>query len=233
MTDTQSLPQVWGLVPAAGRGERFGGELPKQFIEIGGRPLLAWTLERLLRCRLMGLTVAVPEEWRDREPLTAIDDVRIRYVAGGATRQASVQACLEASPDTTELVLVHDGARPAVATEDVHATILAAATVDGAVLGRSMGDTVKKLDGDRLVATIDRRALFRAETPQVFRREILVRALQHAREDRFVGTDEASLVERLSGAVVRAVRATHPNPKLTGPGDLPLMQALLALGESW
>ena len=206
--------------------------MPKQFVEIGGRPLLVWTLERLLSCQLVGLTVAVPEEWCGREALAAIDHARIRLVGGGPTRQASVQACLEASPESIELVLVHDGARPVVAVDDVHATMRAAVAVDGAILGRFLGDTLKMLDGDRVSATLDRRGLFRAETPQVFRREILVRALEHCREDSFVGTDEASLVERLSGVVVKAVRAAHPNPKLTGPGDLQLVQALLALGES-
>lgn len=230
MTEPESLPSVWGLVPAAGRGERFGGEIPKQLVEIAGKPLLAWTLERLLSCGLTGLTVALPREWLQEGAPKIVSDARIRYIAGGATRQQSVEACLRIGPEGDTLVLVHDGARPAVAIADVRATILAAQDADGAILGRALGDTLKQLNGDRVVTTVDRSGLFCAETPQVFRRDVLTRALEQCHQDGFLGTDEASIVERLPGVVVRAVVARYANPKLTEKRDLPLVRTLLKRG---
>lgn len=219
---------VHGLVPAAGRGERFGGETPKQFLEVAGRPILAWTVRRLLAAGVTSLTIAVPGEHIDRAR-ELIDDPRVLFVAGANTRQGSVQVCLAACPaDPEELVLVHDGARPAVASEDVAACIAAVQGHDGAVLGRSVSDTLKLVTEGQIQSTVDRSFLFRAETPQVFARELLERALTDGDIATFVGTDEASAVERLAGVRLAAVEARHPNPKLTTPSDLALVGALLA-----
>jgi 2-C-methyl-D-erythritol 4-phosphate cytidylyltransferase len=139
-----------------------------------------------------------------------------------------VEICLAACPaDPEELVLVHDGARPAVAPEDVRACATAASGADGAVLGRPVADTLKLVARGEIQSTVDRGFLFRAETPQGFSRELLDRALAEARSDGFVGTDEASAVERLPGVRLVAVPAAHPNPKLTTPADLPVVAALL------
>ncbi len=221
---------VHGIVPAAGRGERFGGSEPKQFSLVAGRPVLAWTVERLLEAGVASLTVAVPADQVDRAR-SLIADERVLFVAGGENRQASVQIGLAACPaDPDELVLVHDGARPAVAPEDVRACVAAVAAADGAVLGRPVSDTLKLVAGGTIEGTVDRSFLFRAETPQVFSRGLLERALEEALEAEFVGTDEASAVERLAGVRLAAVDARHPNPKLTSPSDLPLVAALLRDG---
>ncbi len=223
---------VHGIVPAAGRGERFGGAEPKQFSIVAGRPVLAWTVERLLSAGLASLTVAVPADQVERAR-SLLTDERVLVVAGGENRQASVEIGLAAcSADPDELVLVHDGARPAVAPEDVRACVEAVVGVDGAVLGRPVSDTLKLVAGGEIEATVDRSFLFRAETPQVFSFELLARALAEAREAGFVGTDEASAVERLAGARLAAVVARHPNPKLTAPSDLPLVAALLRGAET-
>jgi 2-C-methyl-D-erythritol 4-phosphate cytidylyltransferase len=216
-----------GLVPAAGSGERFGGDEPKQFTRVGGKPVLAWTVERLLAAGAASLTVAVPagDIGRARQ---LVADQRVLFVAGGANRQASVEICLAACPaDPEELVLVHDGARPAVAPNDVRACVAGAVEADGAVLGRPVSDTLKLVAGGEIQSTVERRFLFRAETPQAFARELLDRALVEARRDGFVGTDEASAVERLPGVRLVAVAASRPNPKLTTRADLPLVAALL------
>lgn len=219
---------VHGLVPAAGRGERFGSETPKQFLEVAGRPILSWTVERLLAAGVNTLTIAVPADQIDRAR-ALIDDPRVLFVAGAGNRQGSVQVCLAACPaDPDELVLVHDGARPAVAAADVAACIAVASQHDGAVLGRSVSDTLKLVTAGEIQSTVDRSFLFRAETPQVFSRELLERALTEGEAAGFVGTDEASAVERLAGVRLAAVEARHPNPKLTTPSDLPLVAALLA-----
>jgi 2-C-methyl-D-erythritol 4-phosphate cytidylyltransferase len=224
------------LVPAAGRGERFGSDRPKMFLEVAGRPLLAWTVDRLLTAGVAALALAVPEE-RLGEALrlaTARPEPweRVVFTAGGESRQASVAACLDAlggPPD--DLLVVHDGARPAFSLRDFEATVEAAGDRGGALLGRPVSDTLKEVGERRVRATIDRSRLFRAETPQVFRRRDLERALDRARADGFVGTDEASLVERLGDVEIAAVAAQDPNPKLTTPGDLPLLEWLLAAGS--
>jgi 2-C-methyl-D-erythritol 4-phosphate cytidylyltransferase len=215
------------LVPAAGSGERFGGGEPKQFTPVAGRPVLEWTLERLLAAGAASLTVAVPASQIDRAR-ELVSDARVLFVAGGANRQASVEICLAACPaDPEELVLVHDGARPAVAPADVRACVAAVGGADGAVLGRPVSDTLKLVADGQIQSTVERSYLFRAETPQAFARELLERALGEARRDGFVGTDEASAVERVPGVRLVAVAAQHPNPKLTTPADLPLVAALL------
>ncbi len=221
---------VWGLVPAGGRGERFGGRTPKQLISINGRPVLGWTVERLLQAGLAGLTVALPPAWLDSAETFLPADERVSWVAGGETRQHSVAACLAACPAEYSTVLVHDGARPAVAVVDLMQAIEAAAGADGAVLGRPVADTLKRVDEGEITATVDREGLFRAETPQVFRRRLLEQALRQSAEDGFTGTDEASIVERLPGVRIRAVTASQPNPKLTRREDLPWVERLL-MGE--
>jgi 2-C-methyl-D-erythritol 4-phosphate cytidylyltransferase len=223
--------ELHALVPAAGRGERFGGGVPKQFLRIAGRPVVAWTVERLLESGCASIVVALPEDRLDSAAEIATDR-RVSFVAGGATRQASVATALEASPARSrDLVAVHDGARAAVSTADIAATAVAATRHDGALLGRAVTDTVKSVAGGLVVGTVDRVRLFRAETPQIFRRETLERALEAARRDRFVGTDEASLVERLAGVSIAAVEAQHPNPKLTYREDLEALERALTAGS--
>ena len=219
--------RVHAVVPAAGRGLRFGGTLSKQFESIAGRPLLAWTVERLLAAGVDSVTVALPGDVALAPP-DWLRDSRVRTVRGGDSRQESVTAALAASPaEGFDLVLVHDGARPAFDREDLVAVCQAALSADGAVLGRGASDTLKLLEQGVIVGTVDRSRVFRAETPQVFRRELLERAIEAALAIGFTGTDEAALVERLPGARVLAVEAVAPNPKLTTPADLPLVRALL------
>ena len=115
-----------------------------------------------------------------------------------------------------------------VSQEDLRRVVQAATDADGAVLGRMVSDTLKEVVGGVVVRTLRRSRLFRAETPQVFRRSLLARALDLSREDGFEGTDESSLVERLPAATIRAVEALGPNPKLTVAADLPLIETLLS-----
>lgn len=229
-------PRFVGLVPAAGKGERFGGGVPKQFVEVAGRSVLAWSVLRLLEA---GATVVIVALAKDRlawgkAALGALGPVVC--VAGGRTRQDSVAACFAASEggaaEGVDLLLVHDGARPAVAVEDVRETVQRAAAWGGAVLGRPAADTMKRVEEGRILGTVERDELFRAETPQVFTREVFARARAKARAEGFVGTDESALVERLDGVAVAAVAARHPNPKLTEPGDLDLLEALLSKSPS-
>ena len=222
------------IVPAAGGGRRFGGDQPKQFVPILGRPLLAWTVERLLAVpEVDRVVVAAPPglaaETREmllREVDTS-RDVNLSTVEGGRRRQDSVSAALAAAEIApSDWVAVHDGARPCLAAADLAEVLRSAAGSGGvgAVLGRPVSDTLKTAEGGRLHETVDRSGLFRAETPQVFRAGDLREALAGAeREDLQVG-DESSL---FGPGSVSAIAASHPNPKLTDPSDLPAIEALL------
>lgn len=222
------------IVPAAGGGRRFGGDRPKQFVPILGRPLLAWTVERLLAVPEVDRVVVAAPPGRAAETREMLlgevrtsRDVELSAVEGGRRRQDSVRAALAAAEVApSDWVAVHDGARPCLATADLAEVLRSAAGSAGvgAVLGRPVSDTLKTAEGGRLHETVDRSGLFRAETPQVFRAVDLREALERAeREDLRVG-DESSLFEP---GLVSAVIASHPNPKLTGASDLPAIAALL------
>ncbi len=223
--------KVVALVPAGGSGSRFGSATPKQFLTVAGRPLLAWTLSRLRAAGVDEIVVALPAGVSLPEDAACAG---VRTTLGGPTRQASVANCVASALGSgDDLLLIHDGARAAVHPEDVARTIVAAAAASGgAILGRFVSDTLKRVQDGAVVETVDRATLFRAETPQVFRRAVFERALAAAARDGFEGTDEASLVERLPDAVVTAVAAAHANPKLTEPADLPVLVALLTAGVS-
>jgi len=230
------MPQLIALVPAAGAGRRFRGEEPKLWAGVVERPVLTWTLERLLAAGVDRIVVAVPRDRVEaaRDAFGALSPA-LHFVAGGASRQESVMLALAAdNGDDDDFILVHDGARPAVSTDDVRRTVEAADLSGAAILGRPETDTLKRVRGEAVVETVPRGDLFRAETPQVFRRALLRRAQEQASADGFQGTDEASLVERLPGSRVRVVVATHPNPKLTRVADLKVLEFLLrsAHGET-
>ena len=215
------------IVAAGGEGNRYGGGRPKQFVEAAGRPVLEWSVDLLGR-RADSLVVALPASCLDTARELFGERPRVRCVAGGATRWSSVSRALEAlDAAETDLVAIHDAARPALALEDLDAVIAAARAHRAAVLGRPLGDTLKRLDGDVIAETVDRASLFRAETPQVFERRLLDRAAELARTEALDPTDESSLVERLEDVAVVAVPARHPNPKITRPGDLRQVEALL------
>ncbi len=218
-------PPFVALVPAAGRGLRFGQDSLKQWTAVAGRPVLVWTVERLLGFGARWVIVAVPAAiLREAQDLLPEDSVQV--LEGGDSRQDSVRRCLEGHRvDSDDLIAVHDGVRPAVSEADFRATLDAAARTGAAILGRSVHDTLKELKDGTVVRTVDRSALFRAETPQVFSRTVLERAFAAAGD--FTGTDEASLVERLGDIEIRAVEATAPNPKLTRPDQLGFLESLL------
>jgi 2-C-methyl-D-erythritol 4-phosphate cytidylyltransferase len=210
------LPVV-GIVPAAGRGERLGAEVPKAFAACAGRPLIEWSLE-VLRAACDRVVVAVPPG-QEAGPDT---------VAGGESRSASVRAALAAAPEAT-VAVVHDAARPLVTAELVHACVEAVrgAGVDGAVAAAPMSVTVKQADADgRVLRTLDRSSLWAVQTPQAFDAETLRRALDVPDHVLAAATDDASLVEAAGGAV-RVVQAPPDNIKVTRPVDLLLAETLL------
>jgi len=213
------------IIVAAGAGTRFG-EM-KQFAYLRAKPVLEWTLERFeTQADVDAVVLVLPDE-------QDLKHYRMRYakivdiVRGGEKRQDSVwQGFRILSASAPEVVLVHDGARP-LAGADLISRIIAAARADGAAVPvLPIDDTVKEVRDGHVVATVDRTFLFRAQTPQGFRYDILKKALDAARRDRFYGTDEAALVERI-GLAVTAVAGDPRNIKITTPVDIPIAEALL------
>lgn len=154
----------------------------------------------------------------------------VRLVEGGDSRQESVEHALSTVDPASELVAVHDAVRPFLSREMVQHVISEAAESGAAILGIVPVDTVKQVHLNRIQTTISRDRLVLAQTPQVFRTELLKRAFAKAKEDEFIGTDESSLVERLEEVEVRVVAGSDRNIKITRPTDLDLAKHFLAEG---
>jgi 2-C-methyl-D-erythritol 4-phosphate cytidylyltransferase len=218
---------TWALIAAAGFGERLGIDRPKAFAALGGRPLLAESLDRLDRCELVdAIVVAAPPGWEEPSILLAEELAASKVVAcvtGGATRAESVAAALAEVPEEALVVLVHDAARPLV-DDSVIERLLAplGEGFDGAVPVLPVADTLKRVRDGAVAETVDREDLVAAQTPQAF----LAPTLRRAFAGELAGvTDCASLVERVGGRV--AVVDGDPRLlKVTTPDDL-------ALVESW
>lgn len=226
-------PAVWAVVPAAGRGRRFGGPRPKQYLEVGGLPVLAHALDALLaHDAVHGAVVAVAAEDADWPGWTQRCGKPVHACTGGAERADSVRAGLRALDGLAPAdawVLVHDAARPNLVLDDLDRLLTTAlASGDGAILAAPMRDTLKRGDAEGGIAgTEPRDGLWRALTPQLFRRDALAAALDAASAAGVVVTDEAMAMER-AGARVRLVEGREDNLKVTTPADLALVEFLLA-----
>jgi 2-C-methyl-D-erythritol 4-phosphate cytidylyltransferase len=213
------------IIVAAGAGKRFG-EM-KQFAYLRAKPVLEWTLERFeAHPEVDALVLVLPDE-------QDLKHYRLRYtkivdiVRGGEKRQDSVwQGFRLLSAAAPEVVLVHDGARPLVSADLISRVIAAAHASGAAVPVLAIEDTIKEVRDGRIAGTVDRTFLARAQTPQGFRYDILKKALEGARHERFWGTDEAALAER-AGIPVTAVAGDPRNIKITTPIDIPIAEALL------
>ncbi|MDR1571087.1 MAG: 2-C-methyl-D-erythritol 4-phosphate cytidylyltransferase [Clostridiales Family XIII bacterium] len=228
--------RVAAVIVAAGEGRRMRAGLPKQFMEIGGRPVLAMAAEAFGENALVDDLLVVAEGARVdecRELLLSRAGrgaaAKLRAVApGGATRQESVFAGLSALPGGVGLVLIHDAARPFVSQGCIERVIRAAAEDGAATAAVPVSDTVKLARGGRVSATLDREGVYAAQTPQGFRRDLIVRAHESALADGYEGTDDACLVERLL-ADVRVSEGDRGNIKLTVPEDMAMGEGLAAL----
>jgi len=216
---------VAALVLAAGRGERLGSRLPKAFVPVGGVAMIRRSIERLLCVESIGRVRPVVPSAAPEIAGVGGDGRIAPPVVGGAERQDSAAAGLAALPREVRWVVVHDAARCLVDPEDVRRVIDLAAETGAAILARPVSDTVKRVAAGTVTGTLDRDTCWAAQTPQVFRRDLLAEAHDKARADGFRGTDDAQLVERLGGEV-RVVLGSERNLKITRPVDL-------ALAEHW
>ena len=218
---------VWAVLAAAGRGERLGSDRPKAFARLGGRPLLAESLERLEESGWIdAIVIAAPPDWEEPSILVAEEIAATKVssaVTGGASRSESVRLALEEVPAEAAVVLVHDAARPLL-PEEVIERVLAPLSEgwDGVVPAVPLADTVKRVEGDRVVETLSREDLVAVQTPQAFLADTLRRAVSG---DVSSATDCASLVESRGGRI-KVVEGDPRLLKVTDAEDL-------ALVESW
>ncbi|MBT6596490.1 MAG: 2-C-methyl-D-erythritol 4-phosphate cytidylyltransferase [Nitrospina sp.] len=223
--------KVCAIIPAGGQGTRMGGTVPKQFQALRGKPILHYTLRALQESELIdSLVLVVPEkelknaraDWLERPLIVK------QVVVGGEKRQDSVFNGYQALPTDTDIVLVHDGVRPFLSREMIQETIHTAGKFGAAITAIPVHDTLKQVDDSGLVQrTVEREGLWRVQTPQAFRYDLLGEAFRNAQADSFYGTDEAALIEHL-GQEVRVVDGSEWNLKITRQEDLVLGESIVA-----
>ena len=222
--------KVGAIIPAAGRGKRIGASVPKQFLEIQGRPLLHHTLMVFASCKLIDYVVLVMpradvdemgEDW-----LNKYEIVR-KVVVGGEQRQDSVYNGFNSLEKGTDIVVVHDGVRPFTTPQMIIATVEAAQQHGAAITAIPVSDTVKQAADGFVKQTVSRDGLWRVQTPQAFQCGLLQQAFKKAKKDSYYGTDEGSLVEYL-GERVKIVPGSELNIKITRKEDLVLGESLLS-----
>ena len=222
------------ILPAAGHGTRMGrvatgiyGSDRKQFMRLDGVPILALTVRKFLAVESIAeILVAVPDGSQEAVQEMLAQSAQfpsLRVVGGGRNRQESVGACLDAVPPDCEIVAVHDAVRPFVPVKLIEEAIAQAAARQAVILGMPAEETVKQVSREVVQATLSRERIMLVQTPQVFRADLLRRAFAKARQDGFVGTDEASLIEHLNEDVY-VMRGSERNIKITRPHHLALAQ---------
>jgi 2-C-methyl-D-erythritol 4-phosphate cytidylyltransferase len=221
--------RVAAVLAAAGVGQRMASREPKQYLLLAGVPVLLHAVRPFLElAAVRRVIVALPPAQAASPPdwLVALDP-RIRVVAGGATRGDSVRQALQVTEPDTDIVLIHDAARPLVTAAVIERTLRAVTSACGAIAAVPVSDTIKRVDAKRrIIATPDRSDLWRAQTPQAFPRGLILEAYRRAAADGVDATDDAALVERYGGQVV-VVQGAADNLKLTEPADLRLAEAVL------
>lgn len=223
--------KVTAIIVAAGSGKRFGGHVKKQFLQLQGKPVLQYTLEKFQACKQVDdICVVVPQEsirWLASEiPEQWGIGKATKIIQGGAERQDSVWAALQELDEDVDIVAVHDGVRPFIRTEMIARLVDAAGKSGAAIVGVEPKDTIKRTKNAVVVETLDRSTLVTVQTPQVFKKELLVEAYQKALFDGYKNTDDAALVERLGKHVV-VIEGSYQNIKITSPEDIFVAEAFL------
>ena len=223
--------RLWCIVAAAGSGRRFGADIPKQYLPLAGKPMIECTLERLAACReIIGLMVVLADGDHYWPGLSSVRGKPVRTATGATERSGSVLSGLRTLPPEVgadDFVLVHDAARPCISADDIAMLVARGIPAGGALLAAPVRDTLKRGYPDRRVAATEpRELLWRALTPQLFRRGELIHALEAAQADGVAMTDEAMAMER-AGHRPLLVEGAEDNIKVTTPADLVLAAFLL------
>ncbi len=209
----------------------MGAGKPKAFLPLNGQPLLLHTLRKFEECPSVAeILPLVPEgevpDCTDRVRRSGFQKIP-RVLAGGAERQDSVFIGLQAISGTCDFVLIHDGARPFVTTSLIEEILVAAKRYSAVAAALPVGDTLKEVSEERrILRTVDRRRFWLMQTPQCFRYDLIFEAHRNARDEKFIGTDDAALVERI-GVQVTVITGSPLNIKITTPEDLLVAEALL------
>ncbi|MGF7088574.1 2-C-methyl-D-erythritol 4-phosphate cytidylyltransferase [Kroppenstedtia sanguinis] len=217
------------VIPAAGKGKRMGAAISKQFLDLCGEPVLIRTLRVFLDHPAISRMVLAVHRDEETSVSQLLDEYRlprekVRITAGGPERQDSVYRALQELE--TEWVLVHDAVRPFVTHEQISELLVQAKRVGAAVLAVPVKDTIKEVTPDLdVTGTLERSRLWAVQTPQVFRRSLLVQAHEEGRRKGLAATDDAMLVEAM-GTLVRVVKGDYSNFKLTTPEDMILAEAI-------
>ncbi|MDX1640131.1 MAG: 2-C-methyl-D-erythritol 4-phosphate cytidylyltransferase [Balneolaceae bacterium] len=219
------------IIPAAGKGERLGEDVPKPYIDIAGKTVLEYTLSRFREVSGLGeVIVSTSDEYIEKTEKIlqeVFPQLKCTVVQGGAERQDSIRNALEKISDRTGLIAVHDAVRPFVKKEEIENCIEEASRSGGAVLAIPARDTIKIAKQNlEIEQTPDRKRLWQAQTPQIFWAALLREAYQYANDHKFIGSDDSSLVEKIGGKVV-LVKGSSENFKITHPHDLNVARYLI------
>lgn len=231
-----STSQVHVLIPAAGRGKRYGGAMLKQYLPVNGKPVLAHSIKAFqFHPMVSSITVVLAEDDQWFESAVGLLAANVNTVTGGETRAQSVRNGLRFIADnysSTDWVLVHDAARPCLSASRLEKFLeQGLESVHGAILAVPVGDTLKRAgDSHEIVATVDRTGLWSAQTPQLFRIGVLADAIDMAQQAGCILTDEASAMEFV-GIKPLLVMGSSANIKITHSSDLAIAEALLARKE--
>jgi len=226
------VSSVWAVVPAAGSGRRMAAEVPKQYLKLNGVPILEHTLRALLACPdIRGVVVVLDPSDRRADAIASLADPRVSRAAGGAERADSVLAGLQAvakEAGAEDWVLVHDAARPCISVGVLRSLISSCTAAGvGTVVAQASFDTLKRVsEGNRVLETLDRQVIWRAQTPQMFKLVELMSALSTALIDDIAITDESMAME-LAGYPVSILEGPSTNIKITLPADLEMAEIIL------
>jgi len=222
---------ITAVIPAAGQGSRMRAGMNKQFLKLLGKPVLVHTLEIFEKCELINDVVLIASQGEEDYCRYLLQEYGLskitRIVTGGQERQHSVAGGLAQVSNKCDIVAVHDGARPLLLLSHLIKTLEAVSHHDGAVLAVPVKDTIKESMNDKTVkCTLDRSRLWTVQTPQVFRKDVLIYAYEKAMKEGFNGTDDASLAEHF-GFRIKVVEGSYENIKITTPEDLDLAELIL------
>lgn len=218
------------IIAAGGKGERMKAEIPKQFISLHNKPIIVHTLRKFAGCPgVQKIILIVPEnEVAETDLLVSKWNIvkNTEVIAGGKTRQHSVWNGLRKIPAEIEIVMVHDGVRPFISEKIISKCIEETKKWGAVITAVPVSDTVKEVVNNSVSRTLDRSKLWRVQTPQCFKKEILTKAYKKAWETNQTATDDSALVEK-TGYTVRVIQGEEKNIKITSPEDLKIAEKLL------
>lgn len=229
---TAKSDKATAIIVAGGAGARFGGDIPKQYTLVAGKPLLSWTISRFEQAESIDrIVIVVAEEFLLHVNNRIVNPGGfakvLKIVPGGESRMGSVYRGILSLPISTRYVAIHDAVRPLIRPTEIDWVVAEAVRERAAILGRPVAETVKRVREGLILATLDRNNLFLAETPQAFQYDLIREAYKIGMEKKLQATDDSILVESL-GFKVQLVQSGFPNPKVTKPEDLEFIKMMLA-----